>query len=69
MRIQAEGERNLSLLTLLAFESGTGAGAECTHRLRLFRAGERDKADGEGVVEVTTGGVTTETWRYTTVAL
>jgi hypothetical protein len=69
MRIEAEGERNLSLLTLPAFKSGTGAGAEVAYRLRLFRTGKRDKADGEGMVEVTAGGVTTETWRYTTVAL
>lgn len=69
MRIKAERERNLSLLTLTAFKSSSGAGAEVSHRLGFFRACERNDTDSEGVVKMTTGEVLTGTGGNTTVAV
>ena len=53
MRREAKGERELSLLALGALESGASAGAEGAHRLGFMRAGEKNKAVGQGVVKVT----------------
>jgi len=54
VRREAEGERKLSLLALLALQSGAGGGAKGAHRLRLFGTHRRNKAHGQRLAKVAT---------------
>lgn len=57
MRRETEGEGEMRLLALRAFQSGAAAGAEGTDGLRLVGAGHGDKALSQRPVQVATRGV------------
>ncbi|KAL2341723.1 hypothetical protein Fmac_009663 [Flemingia macrophylla] len=69
VRREAEGERKLSLLAVVALEGGAGGGAEGAHRLRFLRTRHRNKTQCQGLVQMPARPLATRTRWNSTVAL